>query len=172
VLPHTNAEGDTIEFNPKARWGMRSSILVGTLLLVGVFATGMLATSGSGGARSRQSAIVYLTEPTLIGSVIVEGPVLFTHDDAKTARGEPCTKVYLSGTKGPAGEIASFHCIPTTRKIAHKFTITTRPNATLGYGCVLTEFQFAGDSEGHGVADRSPAVASATGSAEAGYVHE
>ena len=74
-------------------------------------------------------------------------------------------------TKGPAEEIASFHCIPTPRKVVHKFTITTRPNAALGFGCVLTEFQFAGDSEGHGVPDRTPALASAEGSAEAGDVH-
>lgn len=142
---------------PKARWGMRSRILVGTLFLVGVLAAGTVATSGDGSAPSRQSAIVYLTEPTLIGSMIVEGPVLFTHDNAKMARGEPCTAVYLlEPTKGPTEEIASFHCIPTPRKVVHKFTITTRPNAALGFGCVLTEFQFAGDSEGHGVPDRTP----------------
>ena len=151
---------------------MRSRILVETLFLVGVLAAGTVATSGDGSAPSRQSAIVYLTEPTLIGSTIVEGPVLFTHDHGKMARGEPCTTVYLfEPTKGPAEEIASFHCIPTPREVVHKFTIATRPNAALGFGCVLTEFQFAGDSEGHGVPDRTPALASAEGSAEAGYVH-
>jgi hypothetical protein len=31
------------------------------------------------------------------------------------------------------------------------FTIRTRPNTQDGMGCVLTEYQFAGDSEGHGV---------------------
>jgi hypothetical protein len=154
---------------PKARWGMRSKVLVGTLFLVGVLVTGSVASGD--GAPSRQSAIVYLTEPTLIGSIIVQGPVLFTHDEAKMARGEPCTTVYLSETRGPAEEIASFHCIPTLRKAVRKFTVTTRPNEALGFGCVLTEFQFAGDSEGHGVPDRTPALASAEGSAEAGYVH-
>jgi hypothetical protein len=131
---------------------MQSRILVGTLFLVGVLGAGTVAVSGDGLAPARQRAIAYLTEPTLIGSTMVQGPVLFTHDNAKMARGEPCTTVYLfPPTKGRAEEIASFHCIPTSRTVVHKFTITTRPNMALGYGCVLTEYQFAGDSEGHGV---------------------
>ena len=151
---------------------MRSRILVGTVFLVGVLAAGTAGTSGDG-RPSRQSAIVYLTEPTLIASTIVEGPVLFVHDNAKRARGESCTTVYLfEPAKGrPAEGIASFSCIPTPRKVVRKFTITTRPNATLGFGCVLTEFQFAADSQGHGVPDDTPALASAEGSAEAGDVH-
>ena len=151
---------------------MRPRIVVATLLLVGVMATGTVAVSGDGVARGRQSAIVYLTEPTLIGSTLVEGPVLVTHDNAKMARGEPCTTIYLLGpTKRPAEEIASFHCIPTSRKVVHKFTITTQPNAALGFGCLLTEFQFAGDSEGHRVPVSTSALASAEGSIETGHVH-
>lgn len=152
---------------------MRSRILVGTLLLAGVLGAGTIATSGDAGKPTRQSGIVYLTEPTLIGSVIVEGPVLFTHDNAKMARGEPCTSVYLlESTKRAAEEIASFHCIPTPRKVAHKFTIKTRPNTVLGFGCVLTEYQFAGDSEGHGVPGGTSALASAEGSTAPGDVHQ
>ena len=149
---------------------MRSRIFVGALVLAGVLAVGSIATSGDG--RGRQSAMVYLTEPTLIGSTLVEGPVLFTHDTAKMARGEPCTTVYLLESRKRAGEeIASFHCIPTPRKVAHKFTVTTRPNAALGFGCILTEFQFAGDTEGHGVPGGTSAFASAEGPAETGGVH-
>jgi hypothetical protein len=156
----------------KARWGVRSRILVGTLFLAGVLGAGTIATSGDAGKPMRQSGIVYLTEPTLIGSVIVEGPVLFTHDNAKMARGEPCTSVYLLESTKRAEEIASFHCIPTPRKVAHKFTIKTRPNAALGFGCVLTEYQFAGDSEGHGVPGGTSALASAEGSTAPGDVRE
>jgi len=151
---------------------MRSRILVGALLLVGVLAVGTIATNGDAGMRARQSAMVYLTEPTLIGSILVEGPVLFTHDSAKMTRGEPCTTVYLlESAKRPAEEIASFHCIPTHRRVARKFTITTRPNDVLGFGCVLTEFQFAGDSEGHGVPGGASALASAEGSTGTDGVH-
>jgi hypothetical protein len=59
------------------------------LLLVVIAST--VQTSASGPVR--QSAIVYLKEPTLIGVTIVQGPVLFVHDNAKMARGEPCTSV-------------------------------------------------------------------------------
>lgn len=131
---------------------MRSRIIVSASLLVGVMAMGTVASGDYSVAPSRQWAIAYLAQPTLIGSTMVQGPVLFVHDRAKMARGEPCTSVQLfEPGKGPAEEIASFHCIPTPRKVVATFTITTRPNVELGYGCVLTEYQFAGDVEAHGV---------------------
>ena len=131
---------------------MRSRILAGAFLLVAVLAAGTAATSGDRVGQARQWAIVYLAEPTLVGTTIVQGPVLFTHDETKMARGEPCTTVHLlEPAKGPVEEIAAFHCIPTPRSVAGKFTIRTRPNDELGFGCVLTEYQFAGDAEGHGV---------------------
>jgi hypothetical protein len=130
---------------------MRSKMFVGALWILAVLAVGTVATSGDP-APARQSAIVYVAQPTLIGSTIVEGPVLFTHDDARMRRGEPCTTVYLfEPGRGPAEAIASFHCIPARRPIVSYFTMRTRPNEQMGYGCVLTEYQFAGDAEGHGV---------------------
>jgi hypothetical protein len=131
---------------------MRSRILAGAFMLVVVLGAGAVATSGGRVAPARQWAVVYLGEPTLVGSTIVQGPVLFTHDDTKMARGEPCTTVHLfEPSKGPVEEIAAFHCISTPRSVVGKFTIRTRPNDELGFGCVLTEYQFAGDTEGHGV---------------------
>jgi hypothetical protein len=130
---------------------MRSRVIVAAILLVSALAAGVLA-SGDRAGSGRQWAVVYLTEPTLIGSMIVEGPVLFIHDDRKMARGEPCTTVQLfDPATAPLDEVASFHCIPTPRDVARKFTIRTQPNAALGFGCVLTEYQFAGDAESHGV---------------------
>ena len=150
---------------------MRTTAFVGTLFLIGLLGIGTVATNGDSSSPVRQSAIVKLTEPTQIASVLVEGVVLFTHDKAKMARGEPCTSVYLfDRATGPGDKIVSFHCIPTTRKVVHEFTITTRPNEALGFGCVLTEFQFAGDAEGHGVPGTS-ALASAEGFGETVRVH-
>ena len=130
---------------------MWSSRIVITSLLLCVFGVGAFATSGDS-TPARQWAVVYLQEPTLIGSTIVQGPVLFTHDDALMARGEPCTTVRLfePGT-GPSETIASFHCVPVRRPVVSVFTLRTRPNLTDRLGCVLTEYQFAGDGEGHGV---------------------
>jgi hypothetical protein len=130
---------------------MRSKMLNGAFMVLAVLAVGTVATSGDA-APVRQWAVAYLAQPTLIGSTIVQGPVMFTHDDAKMRRGEPCTTVYLfDPAKGPDEEIVSFHCIPTARYVVSHFTMRTEPNDKLGYGCVLTEYQFAGDAEGHRV---------------------
>jgi hypothetical protein len=122
---------------------------LGVSLLVAGFG---VAPSGANLRPSRQTAVIDLVEPTLIGSTIVQGPVLFTHDDKKMLKGEPCTRVYLleSGTR-TSEELTAFHCIPISRHVVDKFTIRTVPNDALGFGCILTEYQFAGDAEGHGV---------------------
>jgi hypothetical protein len=131
---------------------MRARLFLGSVLMIVILAAGTVATSGDGVGPSRQWAAVYLSEPTLIGSTIVQGPVLFVHDEAKMARGEPCTSVQLFNPgEGPAEEIASFHCIPRREKAPARFSIKTRPNVEMGLGCVLTEYQFAGDTEAHGV---------------------
>jgi hypothetical protein len=130
---------------------MRYRTRVAVLLFVGLLVPAVVASTGDG-PPARRWATAYLTEPTLIGSTIVQGPVLFVHDDGKMARGEPCTSIRLfDPARGPIEEIMSFHCIPTPRRVVTTFTVTTRPNADLGFGCVLTEYQFAGDAEGHGV---------------------
>ena len=80
------------------------------------------------------------------------GPYLVVHDEAKMARGEPCTSIYpLERLKGVGeGAAVSFHCIPRTRQVVEKFTITTDWDDAHGMN-TMTEYQFAGDAEGHGV---------------------
>jgi len=131
---------------------MRSRAAALTVVLIAVVAG---ATRGDA-APTRQWAIVYLAEPTMIGSTIVQGPVLFVHDDDRMARGEACTTVRLfEPGKGPKEEIAEFHCTPVARARARVFTVRTTPNEDTGLGCVLTEYQFAGDTEGHKVPTRA-----------------
>jgi hypothetical protein len=128
------------------------------LSLAAFLGMGAVATAGDASRAARRSAVVYLAEPTLIGSTIIQGPVIFTHDDGKMTRGEPCTTIRLfDPAKGPIDEVASFHCVPVARHVVPRFTVRTRPNSELGYGCVLTEYQFAGESEGHGVPDSANA---------------
>jgi len=129
---------------------MRSRTRVGAFLVVALVA--VAGTIRGDASPVRQSAAVWLKEPTLIVSTIVEGPVLFVHDADKMRRGEPCTTVYLwLPDKGKDEEVASFHCVPTHRAATGRFIVRTRPNLELGYGCVLSEYQFAGDPEGHAV---------------------
>ena len=74
---------------------MRASKLVVVSLLLCVLGGGVVAATRGGSTTARQWAVVYLREPTLIGSTIVQGPIIFTHDETKMARGEPCTTVQL-----------------------------------------------------------------------------
>jgi hypothetical protein len=130
---------------------MRYRTRAAVLLFLGLLGPAGVASTGNG-APARQWAITYLTEPTLIGATIAQGAVLFVHDEKKMARGEPCTSISLfDPLRGPVEEIASFHCIPRPRTVVTTFTVRTRPNDETGLGCVLTEYQFAGEAEGHGV---------------------
>lgn len=63
---------------------MRSRILSALLIIV-VLAAGAMATSGDAATPARQRAVAYLTQPTLIGLTIVQGPVLFTHGQFASA---------------------------------------------------------------------------------------
>jgi hypothetical protein len=131
---------------------MRARTVLGVVLLVAGLGSSALAVGDHAAGPGRQWAAVYIGEPTLIGSTIVQGPVLFTHDDERMARGEPCTTVRLfEPQSGPSDEIAAFHCIPRTGRAPARFTLTTEPNVRDGFGCILTAYQFAGDPEVHRV---------------------
>ena len=124
------------------------------LLVLGVLIPLVLTTAGSAAPRL-QIAVMNLTEPTLIGSTIVDGPVVFVHDMDRMARGEPCTSILLyEPGQGSAEELVSFHCVPRETERARVFTVKTEPNLVAGFGCVLTAYQFAGDTEEHGIPPR------------------
>jgi len=128
---------------------MRSRILLGALLLAGLVPLGSLTTGGEA-ATPPKWAVVRLQDPTLIAGVLAYGQVLVEHDDARMARGEPCTAIYRFETgKGPGEEIVSFHCQPRWGASVERFQFATRRNAN--GTCMLTEYQFAGDAEAHGV---------------------
>ncbi|MDO8678177.1 MAG: hypothetical protein Q7R30_06390 [Acidobacteriota bacterium] len=131
---------------------MQSRILVATLALLASLVVGVAATK-SAPDPVRKWAIVNLMEPTSIAGMFVSGSVMFVHDDARMARGEPCTGVYrFNPGQGPAEEIVSFHCKPRWGRAPQKFTASTARDP-MGPR-VLTEFQFAADEEAHRVPDR------------------
>jgi hypothetical protein len=99
----------------------------------------------------QQSAIVRFEHPTRVGSQILIGNYVIVHDEEKMTRGQPCTTLYRVGTRMRlTDEVVSFRCIPHERKIGPSFVTTVSSNPELGID-TLTEYQFAGDSEGHGV---------------------
>ena len=126
---------------------MRSRLIVGSLLVLGAigFAAAQVAT-----APAVKWAAVNLKTTTVIAGAFVSGPVVFVHDDARMARGEPCTSVHRYTTdKGVGEELVAFHCKPRWGKAANTFTqsLTTKPDGPP----VMTEYQFAGDEESHGI---------------------
>ena len=131
---------------------MRSRIIVGSVLLLGVLAVGTIATSGDGVAPPRQWAITNFMEPVQVVDQMLMGQYLITHDAAKMARGEPCTSFYrFDPAKGPREQVVSFHCTPATRKVVDRLTLTQTDQASIFGIKRLTAYQFAGDCEAHGI---------------------
>ena len=78
------------------------------------------------------------------------GPVVFVHDD-RMYTGEPCTTVYRFEPGVGAREIlVMFACRAKNAPAVKEFTLRTDRDPM--FGCArLTEFQFPGDTEAHGV---------------------
>ena len=124
---------------------MRSRTRIGLLVAAAGLA---ISVSGTRAAPAVKWAAVNLADTTMIAGAFVSGPVVFVHDDARMARGEPCTTVHrYEPGKGTGEELVAFHCTPRWGKAPGKFTkaVTTRPDGPP----VMTEYQFAGDEEAH-----------------------
>jgi hypothetical protein len=117
-------------------------------LLIGALGIATLAAV----APTRKMAVVRFMRPTVIAGAAVLGAVVFEHDDGRMARGEPCTTVYRYNPKlkAPGEVIVEFMCTPHERPITEEFSATCDRRALAGPDR-LVEYQFAGDSEGHGV---------------------
>lgn len=129
---------------------MRSRLIGGALVLLGIG----IAASTTAADPAVKWAVVNLRQTTVVAGAFVSGPVVFVHDDARMARGEPCTSVHqFDDKKGVGEEIVAFHCKPRWTKAPAQFTqaITTRADAPP----VMTEYQFAGDAEAHGIPRRA-----------------
>src|SRR5262245_42293072 len=129
---------------------MRARILVGVLLVVVVFASGGIASNGSH-VSPQQWAIVNLLDPVSVQGHFLMGPVLIVHDDARMEKGEPCTSIYTFDRADGSRKLETeFVCVPEQREICDKTTLSVARNQRTGIN-QLTKYQFAGDSEAHGV---------------------
>jgi len=108
------------------------------------------ATTGRAEQPKVQKAVVVFDEPVKLLNVILKGQYLFVHDDELMAQGKACTYVY-NYTDGKQGDlVASFHCIPVAREKSDQFAVTlSMQSGTNLYE--LTEYRFAGSTEGHRV---------------------
>jgi hypothetical protein len=140
---------------------MVSRVTVAAVLLLGTLVPATVAMSGDR-APSRQSAVVRFARPTWVANRLLIGTYVIVHDEDKMARGEPCTALYFAGARThPLEEAVSFLCIPRKRASVPRLSITLSSDPVLGID-TLTEYQFAGDPEAHGVpvamlaSDRNP----------------
>lgn len=129
---------------------MRRASAVSRALMIGIALAAMLSEAGHATAL-RQTAVITFDEPTWVTTTMLVGPYIIEHDDGRMARGEPCTVLY----RVPKGlrrvdDVVSFHCIPRERPLARDFSTTVLQDDISGIN-TLIEYQFAGDSEAHGV---------------------
>jgi len=126
---------------------MRSFLLFIALLFVVILSSspGPSVTAAEAGKKER--AVMNFDQPVLLMNVTLKGEYLLVHDDAAMARGEACTFVYKGLNETPKKLVASFHCVPSARAKAGSFTMRLSEVSPGEYE--LTEFQFAGSTEGH-----------------------
>ena len=95
----------------------------------------------------RQNALVRFDKPVRIGTRVLMGKYIIEHDTERMARGEPCTHVYDFYSRKL---VTAFHCTHLTRpRAGDTATVSVKPAQDLP--AVMTEFQFAGETDAHGV---------------------
>lgn len=140
---------------------MRMATFAGVVLIVAGLSVSAVGTTnvGTSSTRHKQSAIVHFTNPTLVaGRVLAEGEYLIVHDDDRMTLGQACTTVFCFDSERGWTEAVSFHCRPVEREKVERTSLTfvsATPEERAGGAAVdkLLEYQFAGDTEGHGVPD-------------------
>lgn len=96
-----------------------------------------------------QQALVRFWNPVRVAGKILMGKYIIEHDTDRMARGEPCTHLYDFYTRKL---VASFHCTHLTRPRTTEGTVSVKPRQEVPG--VMTEFQFAGETDAHGVPAR------------------
>jgi hypothetical protein len=129
---------------------MKTRIIVGVVVLIGVLGVGTYASRAGDVAGRRQWTIVNFADPVQVKDQIIMGPVLIIHDDEKMSRGEACTTFYrFEPGKGPKEELISFHCAPRAKAVVAQTTLNIVDTPS---GCKrLVEYQIGGDAEAHGI---------------------
>jgi hypothetical protein len=119
------------------------------LALVVVAAIALAPGVGSKDVDGRkQKGTIHFNDTVILLGVELKGDYLFVHDDAAMTRGEPCTRVYEGQGEIASKLVVSFHCDPIKRPLSNHFIVRTRQ---LAPGVMsVTEYQFKGDTEGHG----------------------
>ena len=124
------------------------SLLLMVALLFAVALSSSSSVASKAAPAKKQRAVMTFTTPVSLQGVMLKGEYLFVHDDAAMANGEACTFVYKGTVETPSKLVVKFHCTPVQRVKVGSFTVRTNEVAGVS---VLTEFQFEGETESHGV---------------------
>lgn len=128
-------------------------------LFVAMIAVAGFALSGSAARANHEmprvhAARVTFVQPTRVNGSILLGSYVIVHDEDQMARGEPCTTFYRLNAGKRAEAVVKFHCVPRKAEVVARPALRTC--AALGPVTAtnlveLVDYQFAGDSEAHGV---------------------
>lgn len=124
------------------------SLLLMVALLFAVALSSSSSVASKAAPAKKQRAVMTFTTPVKLQGVMLKGEYLFVHDDAAMARGEACTFVYKGTAETPSKLVVKFECTPIPRAKVGSFTVRT--NDVDGVS-VLTEYQFEGQTESHGI---------------------
>ena len=117
-----------------------------TALLIAI--SNAFAPETSAQSKTKETAVVEITDKTQLLEAVLLGKYLFEHDDERMARGEPCMHVY-NYANGKAGDLViAFHCKPVERPKAKQLVVNVAMTKTPDL-FQLTEIQFAGTVKGH-----------------------
>ncbi len=122
-------------------------------LFLALVAVAVFASAPAAGSKSlmgkKQRATIQFNDPVLLQGVTLKGEYMFVHDDDAMTRGEACTRVYKGSAEVASKLVVAFHCVPIERAKSSFFVVRTSQVAP-GVNEV-SEYQFKGDTEAHGV---------------------
>ena len=95
-----------------------------------------------------QRAAVTFNRPVVVEGRVLLGRYVIEHDDARMARGEPCTYIYDTTTNRRV--VVTFHCTHLERPAPEVATVVLRTTSDPGIQELLS-FQFPGETAAHGV---------------------
>lgn len=110
----------------------------------------LVAAAGLGlaGKPVVQTLAVNFQQPVRVGRTVLLGRYVFEHDDARMARGEPCTYIFAAADRREP--VVTFHCTHLDRDATDTATVVLSPADVNGIRH-LSEFQFGGDAAAHGM---------------------
>ena len=123
------------------------------VLFLALVAVAVLISTPAAGSKTfvgkKQKATVQFNDAVVLQGVTLKGEYLFLHDDSAMTRGEACTRVYKGNAEIASKLVVEFHCVPIERAKSTYFAV--RMNQVAPGVTEVTEYQFKGDTEAHGV---------------------